>query len=78
MPFRFVDALFWVAVGCCAIAQVAILLSVLRVSSARRGAAPAASAAQASSFGRAIEIAWAVIPAFGLVVVLLFTWRAMR
>jgi heme/copper-type cytochrome/quinol oxidase subunit 2 len=78
MALRFADAIFWVAVGCCVIAQSAILYSVLRVSPARRSATHAVSVSQSSSFGRAIEIAWAVIPGIALAAVLLYTWRAMR
>jgi hypothetical protein len=75
MPFRFADAIFWVAVACCAIAQVAILRSVLRTHAAGH---LGASATTPSSSRRAIEIAWAVIPGFALAAVLVFTWRAMR
>ncbi|HEY4305255.1 MAG TPA: hypothetical protein VGM82_12340 [Gemmatimonadaceae bacterium] len=79
MPFRFVDALFWIAVGCCAIAQSAILYSVLRVSPARPSSSATTSAAQPlSSSARAIEIAWAVMPGVALIFVLLYTWRAMQ
>jgi heme/copper-type cytochrome/quinol oxidase subunit 2 len=79
MSFRFVDAIFWIAVGCCAIAQSAILYSVLRVSPSRRSSANTASASQPiSSPSRAIEIAWAVMPGVALIFVLLYTWRAMR
>jgi heme/copper-type cytochrome/quinol oxidase subunit 2 len=70
MSFRFVDAVFWIAVGCCVIAQSAILHSVLRASPARR--------AESSSAHRVAEVAWAVIPGVALAFVLLYTWRAMR
>jgi heme/copper-type cytochrome/quinol oxidase subunit 2 len=71
MSLRFVDALFWIAVGCCVIAQSAILYSVLRASPVRRSASQPMSS-------RAIEIAWAVMPGVALAFVLLYTWRAMR
>lgn len=77
MAFRFVDAVFWIAVGCCVIAQSAILYSVLRVSPARRSASSATPASQPVS-NRAAEIAWAVIPGIALAFVLLYTWRAMQ
>jgi heme/copper-type cytochrome/quinol oxidase subunit 2 len=75
MPFRFVDAVFWAAVGCCVIAQCAILYSVLRASPARRSASQSTAESPAH---RAIEVAWAVIPGVALAFVLLYTWRAMR
>jgi heme/copper-type cytochrome/quinol oxidase subunit 2 len=78
MSFRFVDAVFWIAVGCCVIAQSAILYSVLRVSLARRSSATTSASQPLSHSSRAIEIAWAVMPGIALVFVLLYTWRAMR
>jgi hypothetical protein len=79
MSFRFVDAVFWIAVGCCAIAQSAILYSVLRVSPARRSSSQTSSGSQSlSSSGRIIDIAWAILPGVALVFVLLYTWQAMR
>jgi heme/copper-type cytochrome/quinol oxidase subunit 2 len=79
MSFRFVDAIFWIAVGCCAIAQSAILYSVLRVSPARRSSSQTTSASQPlSSMARVVEIAWAILPGVALVFVLRYTWQAMR
>jgi heme/copper-type cytochrome/quinol oxidase subunit 2 len=77
MPFRFVDAVFWTAVGCCVIAQLAILYSVLRASPARRSDRGSATAS-VSPAHRVAEVAWAVIPGIALAAVLLYTWRAMR
>ena len=76
MSFRFVDAIFWIAVGCCVIAQFAILYSVLRVSPARQSAVGAATSK--SPPNRVIEIAWAVMPGVALAFVLFYTWQAMR
>lgn len=73
MPFRLVDAIFWIGVACCAIAQLAILRSVI-VSA--NGAAD--SAAPPSPARRAMEIAWAVLPGIALAFTLVYTWRAMR
>lgn len=67
------DAIFWIAVACCAIAQVAILFSV--VASPVRLADPAA---QSSTARRTAEVAWAVLPGVALAIVLLFTWRAIH
>ena len=61
MRISFVDAVFWAAVASCAVAQAAIVRSV--VISPRR---------------RAIELAWAVLPALALGAVLLVTWRRLH
>lgn len=74
MSHALADAIFWIAVASCTIAQVAILRSILTV--APPGApVPAASATRAH---RAMEIVWAILPAIALAAVLLFTWRAMQ
>jgi heme/copper-type cytochrome/quinol oxidase subunit 2 len=73
MSFRLADAIFWVAVACCAIAQLAIIRSAI-VSPAR----VAETAANASTARRMVEIAWAVLPGFALAALFVFTWRAMR
>ena len=76
MRLTFADAIFWVAVVCCAVAQVAILRSVF----AARG--PAAGGPGAGSvmppMRRGLEVLWAVVPALGLALVLALTWRAIR
>ena len=62
--------LFWVAVACCAIAQIALIWSAIR--------APMAGSTESASMrmpSRASEIAWTIIPAIGLAVLLVFTWR---
>lgn len=61
MRFSLVDAVFWVAVASCVVAQVAIVRSV--VTSPRR---------------RPIELAWAILPAFALGALLVFTWRRLH
>ena len=61
------DAIFWIAVGLCSIAQIAIVRSVL------------ISPTGSSSVGRRLgEIAWAVLPGFALAALFVFTWRAMH
>jgi heme/copper-type cytochrome/quinol oxidase subunit 2 len=72
MSFLLADAIFWVAVACCTIAQLAIVRSAI-VSPAR-----VAGSAPTSGVRRTAEIAWAVIPGIALAVVLLYTWRAMH
>jgi heme/copper-type cytochrome/quinol oxidase subunit 2 len=64
------SALFWIAAACCAIAQVALVWSAIR--------APMSGSPESASMrmpSRASEIAWTVIPAIGLAILLVFTWR---
>ncbi|HVX40301.1 MAG TPA: hypothetical protein VHB25_12080 [Gemmatimonadaceae bacterium] len=74
MPVSVADAIFWIAVASCAVAQLAILHSIVvsPTRAALRGQA-AGSTAQ-----RAIEIFWAVLPGLALAAVFFFTWRAMH
>lgn len=74
MSNAFADAVFWVAVAICTVAQVAILRSIFNT--APQGA-PAATPG-APRVHRAMEIVWAILPAVALAGVLLFTWRAME
>jgi hypothetical protein len=67
MSFRLADAIFWVAVAACSIAQVAIVRSVL--------ISPTGST---SSGRRAGELAWAILPGVALVALFFYTWRAMH
>ena len=63
--------LYWVAVACCVVAQVAIVRAALRT--------PTASVApQMPRPQRAAEVAWVLVPAIVLALVLAFTWRAMH
>lgn len=71
MDIPLADALFWIAVATCAVAQVAIIRSVLHM----RGATAAAGV---PSPRFAIEITWVVMPALVLAAVLVLTWRAMH
>ena len=72
MRNSFADGLFWLSVACCAIAQFFIIRSVR---GSRHVPEPSASVPHS---GRAMEIMWAVLPAVGLAVLLVFTWRAVR
>lgn len=72
MSLRIADAIFWIAVACCVVAQLAIVRSVV-VSPAR-----AADREPASMSRRVGEIAWAILPGVALAVVFLFTWRAIQ
>ena len=72
MPSLFADGLFWTSVACCLVAQVLIIRSV-------RGARYVPGHSDAMPRQRSgLELAWAVLPAVGLTVLLLFTWRAIR
>jgi heme/copper-type cytochrome/quinol oxidase subunit 2 len=73
MSFRLADAIFWVAVACSAVAQLAILRSV--IISPARVADPASPPSTAARVG---EITWALLPGVALVFLFIFTWRAMH
>jgi heme/copper-type cytochrome/quinol oxidase subunit 2 len=65
------SALFWIAAASCVIAQLALIRSAIR--------APMSGSTESASMrmpGRASEIAWTIVPAIGLAVLLVFTWRA--
>ena len=68
-----VDILFWIAVVCCVIAQVAIARSTLGARA--RSVVPRPGVPRPR---RAIEIAWTVLPAVGLALALIMTWRAIH
>lgn len=74
MTFR--TALFWIAAACCLVAELAILRSVFFGRASSRNPARDGGVESASS-NRATELAWALLPAAGLLFILYFTWRAM-
>jgi heme/copper-type cytochrome/quinol oxidase subunit 2 len=68
--------LFFVIAAAIVVAQLFILRSTAR---GMRYAAPAADGARASaSRNSSLEWAYAVVPAIALVVLLIFSWRAMH
>ena len=71
-------ALFWMAAACCGVAELALLRSLLfgkaRDAERQRDASASGSA---SPSRRPVEIAWALLPAIGLIFVLYLTWRAV-
>ena len=67
------DAIYWSAVACCVVAQVAILRSALA-----RHRPPAGAPATLPPVRRGVEVVWALLPALALAAVLAFTWRAVR
>ena len=68
-----VDLLFWLAVACCVVAQVAIARSTLGIRARVNDQYPGVPQPR-----RAIEITWTVLPALGLALVLGMTWRAIH
>ena len=68
----FADGLFWLSVACCAFAQFCILRSV------GGGRHTPASMPTLPRQRGASEMVWAAVPALGLAVLLVFTWRAMH
>ena len=65
------SALFWISAAVCAVAQLALIVSAIR--------APMAGSPESAAMRmprRASEIAWTIVPAIGLAVLLVFTWRA--
>ncbi len=62
--------LFWLAVVCCVVAQIEILRSALKTPPASDSSVPAPA--------RWSEVMWTLIPAIGLALVLVFTWRAIE
>jgi len=81
MHLRVADAIFWVAVACCVVAQLAILRSAFVSPATPATPGPSDSAdgrAPASAGRRAGEIAWAILPGVALIVLFFYTWRAIH
>jgi heme/copper-type cytochrome/quinol oxidase subunit 2 len=70
IPTLLSDIIFWLAAACCLFAQAAIVRSALRAHAQR----PDGTA----SPPRASEVAWTIVPALMLVLVLVLTWRALH
>lgn len=64
---------FWTASACCLLAQAALVRSAIR--SPMAGSRETAAVVMPR---RSTEIAWTVVPAIALALVLAFTWRAMH
>jgi hypothetical protein len=64
---------FWTAAACCFLAQVALVQSAVR--SPMAGSRDTAAVVMPR---RSSEIAWSIVPAIALALVLAFTWRAMH
>ncbi|MFL5575892.1 MAG: hypothetical protein ACJ79S_08000 [Gemmatimonadaceae bacterium] len=74
MRLTFPDLVFWTSVVLCAVAQAAILRSVLIV----RHTPPPGAPSSVPRVRRGVEIVWAVVPAVGLALLLALTWRAIH
>lgn len=78
------DAIFWIAVAACAVAQIFILRAVFRVTPA--GVAPGSSASSTPDGEsvsvpkphRLTEIVWVVLPVVLLVLAFVLAWRTMH
>lgn len=66
------EPVFWVALGVCIIAEIAILRSSFVP---HHGSQESASMPHSQ---RGIEMIWAILPAIGLVILLAATWRAVN
>ena len=72
------SALFWLAALCCVFAEVAILRSLLFGRARDAEQEHASSPSRVPRTRRPVEIAWALLPAVGLLFVLYLTWRAVE
>lgn len=70
MPSTAAVVLFWVAVGLCALAQMALLHSFFL--------GPSRPSRESTATFRATETTWAIVPALVLVALLALTWRQMH
>jgi len=84
MSTSLTDAIFWVAVVLCAVAQIFILRAVFRVTPAgvQAGSAntstPEGEQASVPSPHRVTEIVWVVLPVVLLAAAFVFAWRTMH
>ena len=77
MHLTFATGLFWLCVACAVVAQGFIVRSVRGIAHTRVLDAPDGDAAMPRRHDT-LELLWAVLPAVGLVVLLVFTWRAVQ
>jgi hypothetical protein len=79
MSTRISDAIFWVAVVACAIAQLFILRAVFRVTpSAGSSSESIAEASGVPAPHRLTEIVWVLLPVLLLALAFFGAWRAMH
>lgn len=77
MSFAGIDAVFWLAVVLCTVAQLFILKAVLFPGPvpAEGPAADGRAAGRLLPASRPLEIAWAVLPAIALVWMFVWAWQ---
>lgn len=68
MNLSLAEAIFWIAALACVVAQVALLRSSFSTKTENRSELVPASP-------RVVELAWAVLPAVALTVLLFATWK---
>lgn len=84
MSTRLSDAIFWIAVAACAVAQIFILRAVFRVTPAGIAAGSSASSTPDGESvsvpkpHRLTEIVWVVLPVVLLVLAFVGAWRVMH
>jgi heme/copper-type cytochrome/quinol oxidase subunit 2 len=72
MSLSLSNAVFWIAAVACVVAQLGILRAT------RAQPTSGATSRPHRTASRAEEVAWAVIPAVALALVLVLTWRAVH
>lgn len=84
MPTNLSDAIFWVAVAACAVAQIFILRAVFRVTPAGIAAGSSASSTpdgepvSVPKPHRLTEIVWVILPVVLLALAFVGAWRVMH
>lgn len=84
MSTQLSDAIFWIAVAACAVAQIFILRAVFRVTPAGVAAGSATSSTpdgesvSVPAPHRLTEIVWVVLPIVLLVLAFVLAWRVMH
>ena len=68
MNLSLAEAIFWIAALACVAAQIALLRSSFRMKNSSKSELVPASP-------RTVELAWAILPALALSVLLFATWR---
>ena len=71
-------AIFWIAALLCIVAEIAILRSMLRGSRGPAAGSESVPDAVVPRSRPAVELLWAVIPAVGLIIILVLTRGAIR
>jgi heme/copper-type cytochrome/quinol oxidase subunit 2 len=82
LPQTVYDAIFWVAVASCAVAQIFILRAVFRVTpasvSGSTASAPEGENVSVPTPHRLTEIVWVVLPVALLALAFVGAWRTMH